>query len=398
MSFRPENGMRRVLIACTALSLLGVLSALLDYSFAHGALRSSIQSGLGRELAQRVAGWMPRREDEVLALHAEAGLKLAAMTEAEPSHLLAASMMPAGMAAPAMPAAQEINRDLKADRVIAEVEVPKLILPEPEPIGEGASAALFLLSSAIPDAAPAPSPSVSPAPVVVASAESRTIIAGPVASSAPMLLPLPSKPPVRNPFVTSATAAAATTATSPAPAPTKYGWNDLLRMASMKGGDGEEPGKPFGALSEKEFRAREVRCMATAIYFEARGETVRGQIAVGQVIMNRVRSDFYPNTICGVVFQGQWNKNACQFSFACDGATDMPKEKEEWATALDVAKQVISGKAYLTDIAEATHYHAYYVHPDWRRDVIRIKQIGVHIFYKAPFVHPLASIPAYSAM
>ena len=57
----------------------------------------------------------------------------------------------------------------------------------------------------------------------------------------------------------------------------------------------------------------------TAIYFEARDESIKGQIAVGQVIMTRVRSAYYPNTICGVVYQGQWNKNACQFSFACDG-------------------------------------------------------------------------------
>ena len=166
----------------------------------------------------------------------------------------------------------------------------------------------------------------------------------------------------------------------------------------MKGGDGEEPTKIFGALTEKEFRARELRCMATAIYFEARDEFVRGQIAVGQVIMTRVRSEFYPNTICGVVFQGQWNRNACQFSFACDGIPDVPKEQKEWETALDVAKQVVSGKVYLNDIADATHYHAVYVHPDWIKEVKRIKQIGGHIFYKAPYVIPLASDPAYQTL
>jgi spore germination cell wall hydrolase CwlJ-like protein len=271
--------------------------------------------------------------------------------------------------------------------MITELAVPKLVLPEPEPIGEGASAALFLLSPGLTAHATAPPP---PPSVETASLASNTIIAGPVASSTPAAKP--GKTPAKNPFITSATAAAST------PAPSKYGWNDLVRMASMKGGDGEEPSKPFGALSEKEFRAREVRCMATAIYFEARGETVRGQIAVGQVIMNRVRSDFYPNTICGVVFQGQWNRNACQFSFACDGQTDAPKEKEQWTTALDVAKQVISGKVFLNDIADATHYHASYVRPDWRRDVKRIKQIGIHIFYKAPFVNPLASNPDYTTM
>jgi hypothetical protein len=385
MSFRPESGMRRVLIACTALSLLGVLSALVDYSLAHGALRSSLRGELGQQFARLIAEVFPTSERATAMLHTDATLKLGAMTEIAPPQLLTASMTPAGQTEET----QEINRDLKADRVIAEIAIPKLILPEPEPIGEGASAALFLLSPSIAVPALTPAP---PAPAItLASAETHTIIAGPVAASTPAL---PSRPPMKNLFVTSAT----TAATASTPIPPKYGWSELVRMASMKGGDGEEPAKPFGALSEKEFRARELRCMATAVYFEARGETVRGQIAVGQVIMNRARSDFYPNTICGVVFQGQWNRNACQFSFACDGVTDAPKEKEEWATALDVAKQVISGKVYLSDIADATHYHAVYVRPDWRKDVTRIKQIGVHIFYKAPFVHPLASLPDYSSM
>jgi spore germination cell wall hydrolase CwlJ-like protein len=388
MSFRPESGMRRVLMACTALSLLGVLSALVDYSLAHGALRSSLRGELGHHFARLIAEAFPTSEGPAGAPHAEATLKLGAMTEIAPPQMLAASMLPAGAALHETEEPQRIARDLKADRIIAEVAVAKLTLPEPEPIGEGASAALFLLSPSI--AAPALTPA-QPAPAItLASAETHTIVAGPVAASPA----LPARPPMKNLFVTSAT----TAAVASTPIPAKYGWSELMRMAAMKGGDGEEPAKPFGALSEKEFRARELRCMATAIYFEARGETVRGQIAVGQVIMNRARSDFYPNTICGVVFQGQWNRNACQFSFACDGVTDAPKEKEEWATALDVAKQVISGKVYLNDIADATHYHAVYVRPDWRKDVTRIKQIGVHIFYKAPFVHPLASLPDYSTM
>ena len=393
MSFRPEPGMRRVLIACTAMSLLGVLSALLDYSLAHGAFRSFVQDGVKRDFARLASLLLSRDEEAIATLPAEADMNpdLAEMAEDETGpvpHLLTASMTPLA-ALQETEELQEINRDLKADRMITEVVVPKLILPEPEPIGEGASAALFLLSPGM------AAFEETPAPAVVASAESHTIVAGPVASSLSASVELPVRPPATKMFVTSAAAAAAAAST---PTPSKVSWNELVRMASMKGGDGEEPNRPFGALSEKEFRARELRCMATAIYFEARGETVRGQIAVGQVIMNRVRSDFYPNTICGVVFQGQWNRNACQFSFACDGVADVPKEKEEWATALDVAKQVVSGKVYLNDIADATHYHAVYVRPDWRREVKRIKQIGVHIFYKAPFVHPLASNPDYSAM
>ncbi len=165
-----------------------------------------------------------------------------------------------------------------------------------------------------------------------------------------------------------------------------------MQLASVGGGDGEKIGSNiFGGLTEKEFQAREFRCMATAIYFEARGESVKGQIAVGQVIMTRVRSMFYPNTICGVVFQGQWNKNACQFSFACDGVPDTPKDRKQWDTALDVAKNVISGKVYLDEIGGATHYHATYVSPDWKKMVKRVTKIGVHIFYKAPFVEPIVA-------
>ena len=131
--------------------------------------------------------------------------------------------------------------------------------------------------------------------------------------------------------------------------------------------------------------------MATAIYFEARDESIKGQIAVGQVIMTRVRSSYYPNTICGVVYQGQWNKNACQFSFACDGLPDVPREHKEWETALQVAKDVISGKVYLEEVGDATHYHATYVSPSWTKLVKRVAKIGGHIFYKAPFAEPLVA-------
>jgi hypothetical protein len=381
MSSCPESRVRRVLIACTAMSLLGVLSALLDHGLSHGLLGSARKTGLSGEVARLASQLLselqspaPRMDGHRIG-HGSPGT---ANEEAAPP-FLTASMTPVALSFSETDVAaplQQVNRDLKADRILTELAVPKLILPEPEPLEEGASAALFLLSPAIP--APPALPS-----------------AGGIAASGPIApagrAPFAASRLPANPFVSSAAASIK------GPAPAKYGWNDLVRMASMKGGDGEEPTKIFGALSEKEFRARELRCMATAIYFEARGEPVRGQIAVAQVIMTRVRSDFYPNTICGVVFQGQWNRNSCQFSFACDGHTDAPKETEQWATALDVAKQVISGKAYLPEIAEATHYHASYVRPDWARQVRRIKQIGIHIFYKAPFVQPLAANPDYQS-
>ena len=142
----------------------------------------------------------------------------------------------------------------------------------------------------------------------------------------------------------------------------------------------------YGGETEMEYQARQRRCLATAIYFEARGEPLRGQLAVAQVVMNRVRTPGFPDTICGVVFQGSTSppRNACQFSFACDGQADFAKDKSLWAQANTLAKRATSGKVWLDDIGHATYYHATYVKPDWRRDMNKIKKIGRHICYLAP--------------
>lgn len=133
--------------------------------------------------------------------------------------------------------------------------------------------------------------------------------------------------------------------------------------------------------SQAEFEERERRCLATAIYFEARGEPVRGQVAVGQVIMNRVRSPLFPETICGVVYQGQMQKG-CQFSFACDGKTDMPRNDAQWALAQDIARQITAGELWLPEVGYSTYYHANYVSPRWVGGMNKIDKIGRHIFYK----------------
>ena len=156
-------------------------------------------------------------------------------------------------------------------------------------------------------------------------------------------------------------------------------WAGLLKNATLSP---EQPQTLFGGLTEDEFRARELRCMATAIYFEARDEPAKGQLAVAQVIMNRIRSPFYPKTICGVVYQGERNRHGCQFSFTCTGKRNSVKERPEWATAVKLAKQVIAGEVWLDEVGYATHYHATYVHPPWRHELIQITQIGGHIFYK----------------
>lgn len=144
----------------------------------------------------------------------------------------------------------------------------------------------------------------------------------------------------------------------------------------------------FGGLSEAEFRAKEKRCLATAIYFEARGEPIRGQQAVAQVIMNRVRLNYYPDTICGVVYEGADRINSCQFSFACDRKADVPREKREWEIANEIAQDTVDGKIWLPEVGTASHYHATYVTPRWTRLMTRTTRIGIHVFYRGNFLGP----------
>ncbi|MDB5542315.1 MAG: hypothetical protein JWQ89_4042, partial [Devosia sp.] len=132
----------------------------------------------------------------------------------------------------------------------------------------------------------------------------------------------------------------------------------------------------------KKVSDKEVWCMATAIYFESRGESYRGQVAVGQVVMNRVYHKLYPDTICGVVFQNQNKRNACQNSFACDGNPEKVTDQKSWKQAMAIAKDVISGKEYLAEVGYATHYHATYVYPHWAPRMKKNAKIGQHIFYQ----------------
>lgn len=133
--------------------------------------------------------------------------------------------------------------------------------------------------------------------------------------------------------------------------------------------------------SQAEFEERERRCLAIAIYFEARGEPVNGQVAVGQVILNRVRSPLFPETICGVVYQGQMNPG-CQFSFTCDGKSDNPRNDGQWAQAQDIARRIMAGELWLPEVGYSTYYHANYVSPYWKGSMSKIDKIGRHIFYK----------------
>ncbi len=135
-------------------------------------------------------------------------------------------------------------------------------------------------------------------------------------------------------------------------------------------------------LPEHVFTAAEQKCLAEGIYFEARGEDVKGQAAVAQVILNRVRNPAYPSTICGVVYQNKSWRNRCQFSFACDGTRPRVRSEQHYRVAKEVAMAVTAGKIFIPEVGSATHYHATYVNPRWARTMEKMKKIGLHIFYR----------------
>ena len=130
-------------------------------------------------------------------------------------------------------------------------------------------------------------------------------------------------------------------------------------------------------------RARAEKCLADAVYFEARGEPLRGQEAVAQVVMNRVFSGYYPNNVCGVVYQNAGRYLACQFTFACEHKNlDRIDEPDMWVQAKSIAKDMLDGKIWLADIGHATHYHAYWVRPSWVHEMTKLYKLGVHTFYR----------------
>jgi len=156
-----------------------------------------------------------------------------------------------------------------------------------------------------------------------------------------------------------------------------------------------------GELYSKETHPQEY-CLAQNIYYESRGDNLAGKAAVSDVVMNRVKSTHYPNTICEVVYQARWKeswktkqypdlpddqrvmvpiRHQCQFSWFCDGKSDEPPIGDEWRQAQTIAYRMVNSD-YLIGIADgATHYHATYVNPKWNKDMLLIGRIGLHIFY-----------------
>lgn len=123
------------------------------------------------------------------------------------------------------------------------------------------------------------------------------------------------------------------------------------------------------------------QCLSEALYFEARGESVKGQFAVAEVILNRVKSSRYPNTVCGVINQGTGKKYACQFTYTCDGKPETISEPRAWDRVSKVAKySLLADDRTLTE--GATHYHTTAVRPGWASKYVQTARIGVHVFYR----------------
>jgi spore germination cell wall hydrolase CwlJ-like protein len=148
-------------------------------------------------------------------------------------------------------------------------------------------------------------------------------------------------------------------------------------------GDGQRPKSPAERLGlVGKAREKAEKCLANGVYFESRGESVRGQIGVAQVILNRAFSGYYPGDVCGVVYQNAHRHLSCQFTFACDGIPDVISEADAWERAKNVAKATLDGRVWLPEIGKATHYHAYWVNPWWVRTMRKLTKIGVHTFYR----------------
>ncbi|MDO8409742.1 MAG: cell wall hydrolase [Phenylobacterium sp.] len=154
------------------------------------------------------------------------------------------------------------------------------------------------------------------------------------------------------------------------------------------------PMEPFILRASRQDRAQALRCLSQAIYYEAAREPPEGQRAVAQVVLNRVRHPAYPNSVCGVVFQGSARRTGCQFSFTCDGSLTWAPEPWLWRQVEAVAAEALDGFVE-EDVGSATHYHADYVAPYWAPTLVKMTKVGAHIFYR--WTGPMGEPPAFTS-
>jgi spore germination cell wall hydrolase CwlJ-like protein len=159
--------------------------------------------------------------------------------------------------------------------------------------------------------------------------------------------------------------------------------NETIAGKGQVTGAEQRPKTPAERLGlSAKTRPKAEKCLANAVYFESRGEEMRGQIAVAQVVLNRAFSGFYPDNVCDVVYQNAHRHLACQFTFACDGIPDVVTDPDAWKRAKQVARDSLDGKLWLNEVGKSTHYHAYWVRPNWIREMRRMHKLGVHTFYR----------------
>ncbi len=169
--------------------------------------------------------------------------------------------------------------------------------------------------------------------------------------------------------------------------------NALIPAASIL----NPPAQPFVLHASAADHAQAEQCLAQAVYFEAGNQSAAGQAAVAQTVLNRLRHPAYPKSVCGVVYQGSSLKTGCQFSFTCDGSLNRPLLSSVWAGARAVAARALNGYV-MPAVGEATYYHADYVQPYWAASLVKIGQIGAHIFYRwtGPWGQPDAFTGRYA--
>lgn len=150
-----------------------------------------------------------------------------------------------------------------------------------------------------------------------------------------------------------------------------------LRRVSLTGPVAAQPFRLGGALEA----SRDLDCLTQAAYYEARGEGRDGMRAVTQVVLNRVRHPAFPKSVCAVVYQGAGRRTGCQFSFTCNGSMRGRVNQAAWNRARDVASAALSGTVYGA-VGNATHFHTTGVSPRWRSSLVRVGQVGDHLFYR----------------
>ena len=154
-----------------------------------------------------------------------------------------------------------------------------------------------------------------------------------------------------------------------------------IPAGALTEGDGSvQAAQPFVLRGTRLDQSRALLCLTTAIYYEAASEPDDGQAAVAQVILNRARQTTFPNTVCGVVYQGS-EKRGCQFSFACDGALARVPMKAAWDRARRAAARALAGYVF-PGVGMATHYHTYAVTPSWNRSLVMTGVYGAHFFHR----------------